>query len=387
MPLIKRNYIDGETVITAQNLNDIQDAILSLEDGLFVMDNSGSGETITITDASKRGFKSFSIYGKTTQDGTPTPDNLVDLVSVGNSGSITVNVTGNNNSQSMTITTPNGLPGVQVSSGGNYTDANGQRWICDEIDFSSGVYIQRINVVDFSNAMGAREARANGANYRFSFPLASNPTFLPGAPQRGTMCNAFKSSTEPLGQNSVNNVISAYSAGGLYLRCDKYETVEAFLSWAKSINLKAQYILATPIERTLSEEEMVEFTKLYTYKDNTTVTNDAGAHMSLEYYMDAKKYIDSLQTNSGVGRIVNISLPAVKWTGSGSLYSQVVSIPGITENSQVNLTPTVSQMSAFYDKDISFVTENDGGTVTVYVIGQKPTNDYTIPANIVEVRV
>jgi hypothetical protein len=63
----------------------------------------------------------------------------------------------------------------------------------------------------------------------------------------------------------------------------------------------------------------------------------------------------------------------------------VVSIDGITENSQVNLTPSVEQLSIFYEKDVTFITENDGGTVTVYVIGQKPTNDYTIMASVVEV--
>lgn len=31
MALTKRNYVSGETVITATNLNDIQDAIVALE--------------------------------------------------------------------------------------------------------------------------------------------------------------------------------------------------------------------------------------------------------------------------------------------------------------------------------------------------------------------
>jgi hypothetical protein len=85
--------------------------------------------------------------------------------------------------------------------------------------------------------------------------------------------------------------------------------------------------------------------------------------------------------------VVTISLPSVSWAGSGNIYHQVVSIPGITENSQVNLTPSVEQLAIFYEKDITFVTENDGGVVTVYVIGQMPQNDYTIQANIVEVLV
>ena len=135
MGLVKRVYTDEKTLITAENMNAIQDAILGLEDGLFSVDNEKSGEVITITDAAKRGFRSLSIFGKTTQDGTPTPDSPVDLVSVGESGRITVNIIGESQSQSMSIDMPNGLPGIPVDAGGNYTDANGQQWICDEIDF------------------------------------------------------------------------------------------------------------------------------------------------------------------------------------------------------------------------------------------------------------
>lgn len=84
-------------------------------------------------------------------------------------------------------------------------------------------------------------------------------------------------------------------------------------------------------------------------------------------------------------RLASITLLASSWTGTGSLYSQVVSIDGVTENTQVNLAPSVEQLAAFYEKDVTFVTENDDGVVTVYVIGQRPQNDYTIQANLVEV--
>ena len=83
--------------------------------------------------------------------------------------------------------------------------------------------------------------------------------------------------------------------------------------------------------------------------------------------------------------VTNITLLASAWEGSGNMYSQVVNVQGVTENSQVNLKPNVEQIEVFYEKDITFITENDGGVITVYVIGQKPQNDYTIQANIMEV--
>lgn len=83
--------------------------------------------------------------------------------------------------------------------------------------------------------------------------------------------------------------------------------------------------------------------------------------------------------------ISEVTLSASAWTGNNSLYSQVVSIEGVTEKSQVDLTPSVEQLVVFYEKDLTFVTENENGVVTVYAIGQKPTNDYTIQVTITEV--
>lgn len=41
--------------------------------------------------------------------------------------------------QSLAIQTPDGLPGIPVTSGGNYTDSTGRQWACDEICEQGGV--------------------------------------------------------------------------------------------------------------------------------------------------------------------------------------------------------------------------------------------------------
>jgi hypothetical protein len=84
-------------------------------------------------------------------------------------------------------------------------------------------------------------------------------------------------------------------------------------------------------------------------------------------------------------RITNITLPASAWTGADSLYSQEVAIDGITECSKVDLLPSVSQLAIFHNKDVAFVTENENGVVTVFAIGDKPTQDYTMQVQITEV--
>lgn len=84
-------------------------------------------------------------------------------------------------------------------------------------------------------------------------------------------------------------------------------------------------------------------------------------------------------------KLTNITLLAADWKGGESPYSQVVNVEGVSVNSMVDLQPSVEQLEIFHDKDIAFSTENDGGVVTVYAIGDKPTNDYTIQATIMEV--
>lgn len=92
---------------------------------------------------------------------------------------------------------------------------------------------------------------------------------------------------------------------------------------------------------------------------------------------------------SGVttARVSNVTLLASAWQGTASPYSQVVQISGVTKNSQVDLTPSVEQLVIFHNKDLAFVTENKDGVLTVYALGDKPTNDYTIQVTITEVYV
>lgn len=99
------------------------------------------------------------------------------------------------------------------------------------------------------------------------------------------------------------------------------------------------------------------------------------------------KMLALVQAYAGTRRIGYVTLLASNWEGDASPYSQVVSVAGATKYSQVDLTPDAEQLSIFHNKDLAFVTENEGGVITVFAIGQKPTNDYTIQATITEVNV
>ena len=62
--------------------------------------------------------------------------------------------------QLLTLPTPNGLPGIPVPSGGNYTDPQGQQWVCDEVDLERGVKVQRVDKAAFDGTKTLAEQNA-----------------------------------------------------------------------------------------------------------------------------------------------------------------------------------------------------------------------------------
>ena len=219
-----------------------------------ILVGSETGNPVTVDDAFAAPLCGLTIYGKSAQDGTPTPDAPVPIVSAGDGGSVVVKVTGKNllnpalfqdnkyqsfnvktdyyeitgpapywitgiqsccpnttyhfnkyveggcfydnekkvigvigfetlfktpvkcayycanfsksrvpygsqiaatvdkpatvspyYEQILTLPTLNGLLGIPVTSGGNYTDPTGQQWVCDEVDLAREVMVQRID--------------------------------------------------------------------------------------------------------------------------------------------------------------------------------------------------------------------------------------------------
>ena len=287
------------------------------------------------------------------------------------------------------FTLSHALRGVPVTdaSYATYTDASGQMWCSDEIDLSRGVYIQRIKEIQLSSTFAYSQPSTWPNKAAFTTPgkLADAVQVSGYAIKANLLSTHFSVSTPADISYAVVNAIGQGGGGDIYLSVDGITDVASLKEWIAANNPTVQYILALPIETPLTAQEIAAYKALHTNKPNTIAFNDENAYMSAKYIADAKAYIDHRLSNSSVK--ATVALPASAWVGSGNIYSQVVKIDGVTKNSQVNLTPNISQMATFYEKDITFITENDGGVVTVYVIGQKPANDYTIQASIVEVNV
>lgn len=256
-----------------EDVTKLKEDATALQKRQNVLVGSETGNPASCNDAYSAPLCGLTVYGKSTQDGTPTPDAPVPIVSAGDSGSVAVKVTGKNlfyeqefqeyfinsaantvglatgnvscvlqvitgakyyvtrskigtkfrvavvdklptlgnlvtpssgikadskrqieisatskymviqcedeaafselmvsldssttyspyREQLLTLPTPNGLPGIPVTSGGNYTDGNGQQWVCDEVDLERGVKVQRVDKTAFDSTKTLAEQNA-----------------------------------------------------------------------------------------------------------------------------------------------------------------------------------------------------------------------------------
>lgn len=268
----------ADAAATGKRLAEIEKAVAEKADKARqnILIGTETGNPVSVSDAFSAPLCGLTVYGKSTQDGTPSPDNPAPIVSAGDGGSVAVKATGRNllnipdesgtargvtvtakdglisisgtatssgyakldippfiasgvvilsssitspkvklvsetwgvvlssdtaakmsdtatrivfivtegqtynltgvkvqlelgttatayspyREQLLTLPTPNGLPGIPVTSGGNYTDENGQQWVCDEVDLERGVKVQRVDKAAFDSTKTLVEQNA-----------------------------------------------------------------------------------------------------------------------------------------------------------------------------------------------------------------------------------
>ena len=200
--------------------------------------------------------------------------------------------------QSLTLATPNGLPGIPVTKDGNYTDADGQQWVCDEIDLGRGKYVQRVkdfiinrntNISTSMGDYGAPEKDTILARY-----LDKTIKKLGAVLCRELICaKNWSNDSESVfaTETSIDFRLSRKRLGlGTDTTTDENKT--EVLKFLETTPLHCLVELNTPIERDLTPEEIAAYKALRTYGPTTVITNDAGAGMEVTYVADTKAYID-----------------------------------------------------------------------------------------------
>lgn len=182
-------------------------------------------------------------------------------------GEINVTVSdGGTQSQILTLFTPGGLPGIPVTSGGNYMDESGQQWVCDEIDLERGKYVQRVELTQKTLPYDWSQHRYSVGNVKYA-------------------------RTEVICAQLTYNVSAGNNIVGVRNSPD-YDTIvantEEGVNWETeepplSITLDLLLQLREPIETDLTAEEISAYKALHTYSPTTTVGNDAEAWMKVGY--------------------------------------------------------------------------------------------------------
>ena len=199
---------------------------------------------------------------------------------------------------SMSLNTPNTLKGIPVSSGGNYTDSNGQQWICDEVDFEKGVYIQRIckYVVTGTEDWVKNNNGNTDGNIRYDYNRAITNT----CSGNDCLCSHYKyRGVNPSAGEGAwvapYNVEKRTIGVRIVSRCQTVDELKLYLQEQYNAGTPVEFIciLKTPIETPLNDEELNSYKTLKTYKPTTSIFNSEGAGMSVKYVADPKLYIDN----------------------------------------------------------------------------------------------
>lgn len=392
------------------------DAISAVKARQNILTGSETGNPIAVDDAFSAPLCGLTVYGRSTQDGTPTPDAPVPIVSAGDGGSVVVKVTGKNllhlpdgskvfrgititakdglisisgtasetgyavldippfitpgvlilsssieqpvaalvsqtwdailfqntatkmsdtatrlvftvtqgqtynltgvklqlepgstatayspyREQLLTLPTPTGLPGIPVTSGGNYTDQSGQQWVCDEVDLERGVKVQRvvkaeIVAVDVSRDSNWYDA-AKSYSYeitKFTYPLSNDDRYTQYEP-----CNRFEmfkfGEFYNKGIETGGLLGHSYAVFNISKSLGICTTASEFKTWFNE-NVVLYKILATPIETPLTPAEITAYKALTAYGPDTVVQAGDGAGVKLGYQRDVNIAIKKLE--------------------------------------------------------------------------------------------
>ena len=254
---------------------------------------TASGNPVNITDSVEWPLQGLKVYGKSTQDGVPSPESPVPIVSAGDGGSIGLTVSnGADQSQSLTISTPNGLPGISVDSGGNYTDKKGQQWKCDIIDCNQNVRNIETIIVDGNNTIENIDTTLPDTT-RFVVSLThtgKDSTHL-------SICShaeyKINWAIDAIGfYVDISNVVFRFPKN---LIGETAESIKAWLSMQANDRTPLQvcYQLAEPIKTPLADDNLFTYRALHTYDGSTVIsTPEDVAGLDVRYVANAQKYID-----------------------------------------------------------------------------------------------
>lgn len=207
--------------------------------------------------------------------------------------------------QTLTYVNPDGLPGIKVTKDETYIDAYGQKWVCDEVDYGRGVYIQRIGKVAIdgvSHVISTAAHTSNGQRYCTVNPenIAYNSTMM-----------SDRYSWPVAGWTNENNGIYCMNRT-VVITDSRFTSNEVAIDILGTEKPVLMYVLAEPVETPLTDGELYEFSQLRTNYPDTAISNDSSMCMKVSYNADTQLYFNNSRgaTDEQVQAAVNAYLDA-----------------------------------------------------------------------------
>ena len=283
----------ADAAATGKRLAEIEKAVAEKADKARqnILIGTETGNPVSVSDAFSAPLCGLTVYGKSTQDGTPSPDNPAPIVSAGDGKTILVTVgDGADGQRTITLQTPNGLRGIPVASGGNYTDKNGQQWICDEVDLERGIYIKRVSVIVLTvDMIQALSTTTNDYCIMIRPPIDYKYT---AGIRAVLMSNRFRY------EKYIKNKGVIFGYGNqirLYVDPNEIKTLDAAKEFIEKNQTEIMYEVNEHVETPLTPAELTAYKALTTYAPNTVVQASDGAGLKLDYQRDVNIVIKNLE--------------------------------------------------------------------------------------------
>lgn len=357
IPVRHSGYIDGETpseptpsiydqILTKYNglSSDLETHNRSTADGIVC---ESSGSVVSVNDASDKPLQNLIVYGKSVQDGTPTPDNPVEIVSVEspeviiNSGNLInargfdlyFNDTFVSSEDGYVITASGGTTKAYTSSTLIFEGTSLNRLRGKKVYFKAD---EITNTVD--NSKGTAQINMLLPSDKLYMSLLNNELYMELTIPEDilTLTIGIYTNNTSTALDSVNTVVVKglslslvnedwvpykepqylslpYTLRGIPVASGGNYTDENGQSWIcdeinlnrglfiKRIELTSELsVIDSPIETALTDEQINAFKTLRSYKPNTTIFTDDIGEIDVEYVADTKVYIDNKIKELGV---------------------------------------------------------------------------------------
>ena len=213
-------------------------------------------------------------------------------------GSEEINFVPFQGSQSLTLSTPSGLPGIPVTSGGNFTDASGQQWWSDVKDLAAETETQNVLDITFDGSTDENWTVQSGSEIGNRFYIIIRPTVTASDSSNISSLNSLL----PLGANGETfrktycYTITGGSISQLYISLSGSEDLDGLRAYLQANPMRILARLVEPTTSPLTSEEITAYNGLRSYANTTVIsTAEPVAGMEATVYCDAGATIQRLQ--------------------------------------------------------------------------------------------